>query len=298
MMIAVKLMGGLGNQMFQYAVGRQLALMHKVDLVLDISALEGRTPGTFRRYELKHLSIDATLLDPNDIFMTQYRSIGGFRCFLANIKSKFGLPLNPPNQVKEKGFAFDPKIPMSSDNCYLQGYFQSEKYFYQIRDVLIQDFKVVNPLKGKNKEISDKIVSTESVSIHIRRGDYVNDQKTAQFHGTCSLDFYRTALDYICSKLENPHFYFFSDDIEWVRKNIVVNHPAIYVDNNADCGYEDMRLMSMCRHHVVANSSFSWWAAWLSNYPDKIVLAPKNWFRTEDLDTRDLVPSSWVVLDN
>ena len=138
------------------------------------------------------------------------------------------------------------------------------------------------------------ISQTNSVSLHIRRGDYVSNQKTNQTHGTCDLDYYQRCITEIEKEVENPYFFVFSDEIEWVKENLKINHPAEYVDQNTgDKSYEDMRLMSQCKHNVIANSSFSWWGAWLNSYPDKIVFAPKRWFASDKHNTKDLIPEGW-----
>lgn len=293
-MIAVKLMGGLGNQMFQYATARRLALHLNTDLILNTSFLDSRQPGcTVRKYELNHLSIDTNTVSTQEIAFEQFRSSSAIDRWVAQIKCWFGMPQAPPHLASESTFAFNPEILSIDDNCYLDGYWQSEKYFLDIRGQLLQEFEPRTPLDGKNRLVAEQIIETEAVSVHVRRGDYIFDSKTADFHGHCSLDYYRRAFFTMKENVVNPHYYFFSDDIDWVKEHLKPGGRSTYIDHNIDCGYEDLRLMSMCNHHVIANSSFSWWGAWLGRNSNKIVIAPDRWFQNDDLDTRDLLPPSW-----
>lgn len=152
----------------------------------------------------------------------------------------------------------------------------------------------MEPLSGENKIISDEIRKTNSVSLHIRRGDYITSKITNKFHGTCCLGYYKKAMKLINKKVKNPKYFVFSDDIYWVKKNLEIKN-AFYVDDNVgDKSYIDMQLMSMCKHNIIANSSFSWWAAWLNNNPNKIVIAPKKWFNDPGMDTTDLISEEWI----
>jgi hypothetical protein len=140
-----------------------------------------------------------------------------------------------------------------------------------------------------------------SISIHIRRGDYVQNKKTGKHHGNCSSEYYKNALDEILSKLskgqrENVRLFIFSDDIEWARKNLSFACPSVFVSNPATPDYEELVLMSKCSHHIIANSSFSWWGAWLDSNPQKIVIAPAKWFNTRQSLYKDIVPSSWIKI--
>ncbi|HET6995265.1 MAG TPA: alpha-1,2-fucosyltransferase, partial [Chitinophagaceae bacterium] len=141
----------------------------------------------------------------------------------------------------------------------------------------------------------DEIRSVNAVSIHVRRGDYVNDKETNAVHGVCSIDYYREAINRLSGEISEPRFYIFSDDMDWARANLPISpHLAVYVDNNQMASHEDLRLMSSCKHHIIANSSFSWWGAWLSDYAGKKVIAPRNWFRT--LENKDIIPNGWITL--
>jgi len=298
-MIAVKLMGGLGNQMFQYALGRKLALKHGTSLMLDTSALGVEIPNTtFREYELKHFSIDASTGTSQDIFMELFQEVGGVKFNLAKTKRKLGFSLKAPNLIKERGFAFQPQALSARNNSYLQGYWQSEKYFKDIRPQLLNDFSPREPVGKINQDLIDEFRNLDVVSVHVRRGDYVTAPKIAEAHGHCTLEYYRRAFQAIEDSIETPCYCFFSDDIEWVKQNIKVKGQGFYVDHNHDMGYKDLFLMAHCKHHIIANSSFSWCGAWLGRNPDKIVVRPERWFNVSHLDTSDLCPAEWLLVPN
>jgi Glycosyl transferase family 11 len=178
----------------------------------------------------------------------------------------------------------------------LDGYWQSEKYFIDCSKLIRKDFTFKNELDSYNLKLKSKIDKTNSVSIHIRRGDYVNNLNTNATHGLCSIDYYIKAVNYITERIESPYFFVFSDDIEWAKKNIMLNFPCQFISHNIGSkSYLDMQLMSLCKHNVIANSSFSWWGAWLNSNDNKIVIAPRKWFAV-NTDICDLIPSNWISL--
>ena len=147
---------------------------------------------------------------------------------------------------------------------------------------------------GKDKEIGGNISSCESVSLHIRRGDFVSNARTSTIHGTCNLNYYYRCVEEITKNVKNPHFFIFTDDTGWVSKNVKLSYPATVIDHNGrKKSYEDLMLMSLCSHNIIANSSFSWWGAWLNRNPNKMVFAPLRWFAKDDISTRDLIPEKW-----
>jgi hypothetical protein len=162
---------------------------------------------------------------------------------------------------------------------------------------LIKDFEFKKPLEWINKEFSELIKSSNSISVHIRRWDYVATAKSNDFHWSCSVWYYMNSIEYFKDKITDPTYFFFSDDIEWVKSNIWILTNAYYIDNNSwNSSWEDMRLMSLCKHNIIANSSFSWWWAWLNRNPKKIVLGPKKWFNNNNLNTEDILPDNWIKL--
>lgn len=289
-MIMVKLMGGLGNQMFQYAAARRLALRHGVSLKLDLSFLEGDQAGnTPRRFALNCLAIHAGKASPREIILMSGRTTTRSGTFVARLFQK----ICHYTDYRERFFHFDPKVLYLPDNTYLEGYWQSEQYFAEYAETIRREFTVNLPLLGRNRELADEIKSVNAVSVHIRRGDYVTDAGTNAAHGVCGIEYYRKAEEMILQSVENPVFFVFSDDPEWVADNLHVRCPVIPVSHNGEVPHEDLRLMSLCRHHIIANSSFSWWGAWLSVHPDKIVIAPERWFNNPGINTADLTPVGW-----
>lgn len=293
-MIIVKLMGGLGNQMFQYAAARSLSWRHGTVLKLDLSFLEGDQSGdTPRIYKLDHFYITAEKASRWEVSTMSGRG----NAFLPTAFARF-FQKNAADHAnyREKSFHYDPQLLDQPDNVYLEGYWQSERYFTDIREVIRKDFTVKTPLTDKNRKLADEIQAVNSVSLHVRRGDYVMDEKTIAKHGVCSLEYYLRAEDRVAEIQADPHFFVFSDDPEWVADNLKLRHPARYVSHNGSMAHEDLRLMSLCRHHVIANSSFSWWGAWLSTGTDKLVIAPDRWFNDPSINTRDLIPYEWQRL--
>lgn len=292
-MIIAKLMGGLGNQMFQYAAARSISWRHGTALKIDLSYFEGNQTGNSpRKYELDKYCITAEKA-------SRWESItmsGRCRTGLVSTLAQKYQEVAGYTVFRERSFNFEPQLLSVPDNVYLEGYWQSERYFEDIREIIRDEFTVKTPLIDKNLELANEIKAVNAVSIHIRRGDYVLDEKTREFHGICSLEYYLQAEDRVSQILDNPHFFVFSDDPKWVADNLKLRNPARYVSHNGSIAHEDLRLMSLCRHHVIANSSFSWWGAWLSNSPDKLVIAPKRWFNEPLHDTRDLIPSGWQRL--
>lgn len=292
-MIIVTLIGGLGNQLFQYAVARHLAEIHRSVLKLDISGFE-----TYKlhKYSLSPFNIQENFASLEEVVALTVRKQGIAERL---INQAFRKPPQPaPTYIQEKEkFVFDPGILKLSDGVYLKGSWQNEKYFTGIEAVIRREFTVKSPLAGRNKELAEQIVSCESVSLHIRRGDYVSNSHTSQVHGVCDMDYYFCCVEHITKKAKNPHFFIFSDEPQWARDNLKLSYPTTLVDHNkADKNYEDLRLMSHCRHHIIANSTFSWWGAWLSQNPEKIVLAPSRWIKSKKYDSKDLIPEKWLKI--
>jgi Glycosyl transferase family 11 len=282
-MIIVNIYGGLGNQLFQYAAGRQLAEKNHTRLKLDI---ENYKRDNRRSYSLHHFNIQEKFCTPFD-----KKIINGkerVRKFLNKKES--------PAIYTEQNLSFDKKVLELGNNTYLDGYWQSEKYFNGIEKIIRTEYRMKEPLSGINKMFADKIESLNAVSIHVRRGDYVKDKNANAGHGVCGLDYYQQAIAYLTGTLAHPYFFIFSDDMEWTRTNLSTgSHPVEYIDHNAAADYEDLRLMSLCKHHIIANSSFSWWGAWLNESVGKKIIAPKKWFRAP-VTNDDLIPEGWITL--
>jgi len=295
-MIITRLIGGLGNQMFQYAVGRRMAHLLGTELKLDITEFDYYRPRTFRTYSLGNFNIQEKFASLKEVAALARPTI------LERMRAKvLRRPPRPPQTyIKEKHFHFDSEIMKLPDGVYLDGYWQSEKYFADIAEINRRELTVKVPQTGKNKELGEQINSCESVSLHVRRGDYASDPHINKVHGCCSRDYYLRCVEFINSKVKNAQFYVFSDESQWVAGNLKLSCSMTIVNhNNTFKDYEDLRLISQCKHHIIANSSFSWWGAWLNPRKDKMVLAPSQWFGKEEQASRkmhDLLPASWIVL--
>lgn len=293
-MIIVKLMGGLGNQMFQYAAGRSLAIENDTKLYMDSSWFEiANSVDTPRVYELDCFNIKASFIPPGKMTLIEK--------YEPTLKSKIykltkGLRQPYVVHIKEKNHEFDGSFLKLGNNTYLDGFWQSEKYFKDKRLTLLEDFSYRKEPSIKNTLLLKEIKTNDAVSLHVRRGDYASNKSTNAYHGLTSLDYYKTAVELISKNVKNPHFYIFSDEPEWCKKNLQIDFPTVYISHNKD-GSEDMRLMRHCKHNIIANSSFSWWGGWLNNHPNKIVIAPKVWFQNkESNDGSEIVPESWMRL--
>jgi len=287
-MIIVQLRGGMGNQMFQYAAGRCLSLRHKVPLKLDLSPFQN---DKLRNYSLSAFTIAEEFAGPADLERVK-TPFSNLKNVLTGLRSSFG-GMVPIGYKKETQFQVDPEFFHLPDNTYLEGYWQSEKYFKEIEWTIRNDFLMKVSLNN-NEGIAEKIKNCNAVSVHIRRGDYISNPETRKTHGVCNPEYYKNAADIMAQGLTDPEFFIFSDDIGWAKKNLELPAPFHFVtDQNSSNEHDDLQLMTLCRHHIIANSSFSWWGAWLSQNPDKIIIAPKKWFSRPELDTRDLIPDSW-----
>lgn len=292
-MILVQLNGGLGNQLFQYAFGRRIALDRRAELRFDLSAFTSQN----RQYKLHHFNVIGSPANASELkrffWWKQENTINSLVYRLWNA----GKAYYRRRWVEEQSIGFDKNILKCPREVYLRGYWQSEKYYKDIESILREDLTVKQPLYGPNLSMMEKIKSCTAVSVHIRRGDYVLDPPTTRTHGVLPLEYYQAATALILEHIPNPTFFVFSDDIPWIKGNLHVERAdIIYVDHNSDeMDFEDLRLMSHCQHHIVANSSFSWWGAWLSSNENKMVVAPRKWYAI-DLDTSDLVPESWIRL--
>ena len=284
-MIIVNLKGGLGNQMFQYALGRHLALKNKDILKLNTQNLTtAKEQGNiYRPFDLESFCIYKEIAEVSEIEKVQY-PYGTFSKINSLIRRKV---------FKRYNIIFDKKFLNLSGNIYLDGYWQSPNYFDSIRKTLLEDFKLNDGLSASGKIIEDSIKSTNSVSLHVRRGDYVQNSRVLDEYGICSVSYYERALSEIAKLYSDYTVYVFSDDIEWVKNNLQFkNSSVVFIKDESITSAQELYLMSKCKHNIIANSTFSWWGAWLNNNPDKIVIAPTPWFDKVIYD-KNLIPSSW-----
>jgi hypothetical protein len=295
-MIIISLFGGLGNQMFQYATGKAVALRLNTELQLDVSLLNDRTyrkDFTYRNFELGIFKIQDKIAD--------IQKVREFAPDLWNatewVKQAYKIKrlINGNHLYSErKKFYYEPQIESIADNTYLYGYFQTEKYFsYYLTEIRAQ-FQLEHEPNQMNKRIIDVMKSENSVSVHVRRGDYL----LAPFNLLTAENYYRKAIEYILEKVEQPKFYIFTNDIEWTMAEFEqFDIDKAFISNNqGDSSYMDMVLMSNCQHNICANSSFSWWGAWLNSNRDKIVTAPKVWFKNSVSGNNELIPPSWIKI--
>jgi len=292
-MIIVRLMGGLGNQLFQYAAGKSLAEHHNTELKLDINTY---LEDDLRSYELKHFAVSAKIASSQEINDLLHKNrLPGFRRIAA--RTEAAKPYYRRSKYDEPHFHYDRNFFEALKNVYLRGYWQSECYFRNISAIIRREYQVIHPLKDRNAELAEMLQNSNSVSIHVRRGDYVTDEKTHRFHGISRQRYYLRCIEWIENKVNNPVFFVFSDDIPWTKAHLKTSPSLVFADHNTPgTACEDLRLMSLAKHHIIANSSFSWWSAWLCQNPGKIVVAPRQWFNASTHDTKDLIPRGWKTI--
>jgi len=298
-MIIVRISGGLGNQMFQYALGRALSIKNDTELVLDISNFNyQKKEDAFRKYTLDVFNISGRIAKPED-FINLGITNPGNQNLLAKIKRKIERfaeskkLLASRKTIIENQFLFIPEILEIKESCFLIGVWQSEKYFEAVGEQIRRDFKLKTPLSTGAEMLRKKISINNSVAIHVRRGDQVSNPHLAKKHGILNEDYYISAVDYIKKRVPSSHLYIFSDDTEWAKKNLQLGENVTYISDFALPDYEELTLMSLCKHAIIAKSSYSWWGAWLNENPQKIIITPKNRFGTAGNDD-DLIPKSWI----
>ena len=274
-MIISKITGGLGNQMFQYAIAKSIAIKNSDKFQLDISFYYKQT---LRKYELNLFNIEQNLAKQESFF--------------SKVKRKLGFV--PKEYYIEKEVAvFDKGVFNYQDKIVLDGYWQNEKYFKDIRDEILKDFTLKQDISIEAKDYLEQIKDSNSISLHVRRGDYVQNSHTNKVHGICNLDYYKRAIDYINEKVQESMFYIFSDDIAWCKENFDFLENKIFIDDTRSA-LEDLELMKKCKHNIIANSTFSWWGAWLNENKGKIVIAPKIWWSTRPNTT--IVSEKWIKI--
>ena len=280
----VKLRGGLGNQMFQYAAALYFAHTNSIKYLLTDNSLFLINKKTFtkRNFEL-------------DIFNLNIHSLCNFNTYLLRVFYFFFKKIKVLNIVNNTNFF----INSNSLIYLLDDYFQNESFFNSNTQLINDAYSFEHIIKNLDKINLinyTKIINTNAISIHIRRGDYLN-LDNMNYHGVCNIEYYKKAVNFIEKKFTNITYFIFSDDIEWVKNNFTfINTNNInYIDNNINLSYIDMFLMSKCKHNIIANSTFSWWSAWLNTNINKIIIAPSNWFVTNST-INTIIPSHWVII--
>jgi hypothetical protein len=293
--IVVNLRGGLGNQMFQYALGLNLSRRLEVPLKLDLRFLRDRTPRpgfVFRDYEL-----DVFGIAPVEASAQELWRFGVGMSNLAvreKLLSAQRLVHFLPGVYRERTFAFDPLVLTLESPAYLDGYWQCEPYFEGVAPDVARLFLPVQPGSGPASRMLSKIGAERGVCLNVRRGDFVNHP----LHGTTDLTYFTTAVARMRELVGDFTLFVFSDDVPWCRENLRLVARQVFVDH--DCAgpkfYHYLALMAACHHFIIPNSSFAWWAAWLGRHVDKKIIAPKRWFADPSIDTRDVTPPTWIRL--
>lgn len=288
-------MGGLGNQLFQYATARAVAHAKDCRVMLNVESLDALR--TKNGVNTRFYALEPFFLPANLIKSKTTSAKPGIILNKVLRKIRFIIRRLNTNELfyKEVGFGFDSAIFSLEPPLHLSGYWQSWKYFESISLQLQEEIATPRNLSIASSAILFKIESCDAICVHIRRGDYISNSMANQFHGVCDLDYYDSSVEYLAAPLKNPHVFIFSDDPAWVGENFFPKVPYTIVDiNSPEQAHQDLWLMASCKHYVIANSSFSWWAAWLSKYDTKKVICPKNWFADFRIDTKDLIPPSWI----
>lgn len=279
--------------MFQYVAGRYVAKKQRSKLKVDRTYLNNVN---IKKYAYRKYALD--IFEAHILFAT-YREV--LKYTMPRFPSRymfFIMKLFYKDRViKERNIRYSDILDKAPSDCYLVGSFQSEKFFKDIAHEVREDFKIKREILDKYSKLISTVSSGESVSVHIRRGDYVINPKTKELHGNLPISYYNEAIKLIQKRIANPRFYFFSDDLEWVSKNFESKTDfSIITSGPDDHPHRDFILMMNCKHHIIGNSSYSWWAAWLSENNEKIVMAPTAWFATSEWDSSDIVPESWIRL--
>lgn len=284
-MIIVALKGGTGNQLFQYAFGRALAIKNHDTLKLDLTTLKNAEAvgNIHRAYNLGAFNIAATTASTEDI-----TSLKPTPSFVSILLRKLQNRVWGDTTVR-----YNPALLEKTGDMYLDGYWQSPLYFNAIRTELLRELTLQSPMSAAAENYATQIKSTNAVALHVRRGDYIKNPNVERQFGTCTLTYYKAAMAEIEKTLPNPTYFIFSDDLPWVQENLPVGDTAVFVTGDGMSDVEDLMLMSLCEHNIIANSSFSWWGAWLNQNPNKLVIAPTPWFDRSPYD-KELLPANWI----
>ena len=269
-MIIANLTGGLGNQMFQYAFGRATAVRNKTALKLHFTNALLNTP---REFELDLFNITGSIATENDLNKMKIVQNPMLNRVFYLLDERFGIQFNSHIITERVPHTFNKRYTKIPDNRYLQGYWSHSVYFEQISDILRKEFTPKKPLDKTNKKIVEQMRKTNSISLHVRRGDYITNKTGPRFVG---IEYYKKTIDDMNSKVKDSTYFVFSDDIAWCKENLSSVLPnVVFIDHNTGRdSYKDLILMSNCKHNITANSTFSWWGAWLNPNKNKIIISP------------------------
>jgi hypothetical protein len=292
-MITIKLQGGLGNQMFQYAFARSLSLKTGIPFQIDNLELEqGKDFVKERRYALSVFNVNSKIIDRKEHrYFTQERK----HPFLTKIKRHLGIFV--PKVVSQASdlSTFDPMSYINED-VYFDGYYQEEGYFIENSETIKNDFKLKVELGAEAARIIKAVESCESVILQVRRGDYATNPKTQRHFALTGKEYFDAGLEYITSKTSKEiELFIVSDDIEWCKSNLNFKFKTNFVSGPDIKDYEEVIIMSKAKHLIISNSTFGWWGAWLNENVNKIVIAPKAWFKNPALKAK-VVPEKWIKI--
>ena len=287
-MVVVKIIGGLGNQLFQYAFGKYIEKSLNIDVKYDVQTKLESSNFTKRNLDVESFEVNLPIASDKEIGAclrfragTLWRIERKFNQIFGKLKSKY----------KVQTTAHSLEVPLK-DNAYYDGYWQCYKYVDAVRELILNEIKEPKIFYEKHQHLLNQIKNSNSIALHVRRDDYINIKVNALLFEVCGMDYYDEAIKLISKNLTDPQFFIFSQDEEWVNDNFV-GHQFHYIKGNP--AVEDMLLMSHCKHNIIANSTFSWWSAWLNLNPDKKIIAPKKWYKGErNLETKNLIQKEWI----
>jgi len=290
-MIIVRLKGGFANQLFQYATARRIAAANDTEVLFDLSYVDKNSNGAYtqRKFELDQINTKARIASDDEL--ARFSESG----LLDKVKNKLGI--GKYLTLYETASLGPLQLKALKGNYLLDGYWQDERYFIEMRKELLDEIQPVYVFTNRGEELKKMILATNSVALHVRRGDYVSLKHANEFHGICSVEYYKKAMEELKKKHNGLSYFVFSDDIDWCKNELSFLPEAVFVENESDKkSSQDLFLMSLCHHNVIANSSYSWWAAWLNQKPDKNVISPLKWFKDAKQDTSNLIPKNWIRL--
>lgn len=304
-MLIARITGGLGNQLFQYAAARTISIQLNRKLLLDNSWYSDiliknehipTNATTLRNFILNYFNIRAPVI--NKVHLNWIKRL--------DIRSKYSIFFKFLLDGPMSNFAYEKINPSNFSleavkkfrRTYLTGYWQNYDTIDDYKHIISKDFVLKNPLSENNTKYFKSLSTTNSVAVHFRRGDYISNPKYRKLYAPCSKHYYQNGIKLIQKSINNPHFYIFSDDINWVKNNYDFTTDTTFIDNSGP-EYEHLFLMSSCNHQITANSTFSWWAAWLNTNPHKIIITPLDWYYDKHLsETVTRIPDEWIKIDN
>jgi hypothetical protein len=294
--VIVRILGGLGNQMFQYALGRAIAHRAGASLLLDTNVIEHAPQATPRCYDLDIFKLQPTFATRANV--SRYHSHGAG--LVGKVVHRLRGASGASEILHQYKFGFQPAVLDLRPPLYVTGYWQSFRYLTEIEEGLRRDFEFRDALPASVADHANAISRKGSVCLHVRRGDYL-EPRYSNFIGPCDIDYYRRAVARVYQLVDRPEFFIFSDDLDWCRVNFDwLGSAARFMEYTAPAGFKvqasDLQLMTRAEYFIIANSTFSWWAAWLAGKRAKLVIAPKEWFKLPELTTDDLIPDDWERL--